>query len=277
MTPLRPWPPPATDDLAHKVYLFHPLREPLLRSAIRTWSPSPGSRGLDAGCGIGLPALLLAEAVGPDGRVVGLDLSPGLLAYAETAAERSGLSDRMSWQRGDVNRLPFHDECFDWAWSVDCVGYMPRDPLPLIREMARVVRPGGVVAVMAWSSQQLLPGYPALETRLNATATGIAPFVQGMRPERHFPRGAGWFGQAGLSDASAHTFVGQVQAPLTDEQRRALTCLFEMRWEGARSEATPGDWAEYQRLCRPESSDFILNIPDYYAFFTYTLLHGRKV
>jgi demethylmenaquinone methyltransferase/2-methoxy-6-polyprenyl-1,4-benzoquinol methylase len=276
MTRRKSWPPPATDDYAHKLFLFHPLRKSLLRAAIQTWSPSSGSRGLDAGCGVGLAAMLLAEAVGPEGEVVGLDLSPDLLAYAEALAARSEMSDRTSWRRGDVTRLPFDDESFDWAMSVDCVGYMPQKPLPLIRELARVVRPGGDVAVMAWSGQQILPGHPGLEARLNATAAGLAPFAEGMTPERHFLRGLGWFRQAGLVSTAAHTFLGQVQAPLTEGQREALTCLFEMRWEGARSEVTPQDWAEYQRLCLPESPDFILNEPDYYAFFTYTLLHGLK-
>lgn len=50
-----------------KLLVTHPLREALLRSVIRTLQLPSGSRGLDAGCGIGLPAVLLAEAVGPSG------------------------------------------------------------------------------------------------------------------------------------------------------------------------------------------------------------------
>jgi demethylmenaquinone methyltransferase/2-methoxy-6-polyprenyl-1,4-benzoquinol methylase len=50
-----------------------------------------------------------------------------------------------------------------------------------------------------------------------------------------------------------------------------------MRWPGVKSELTPDDWAEYQRLCLPESADFILDHPDYYSFFTYSMFHGKVV
>ncbi|MEJ2303365.1 MAG: hypothetical protein P8Y14_17710 [Anaerolineales bacterium] len=92
---------------------------------------------------------------------------------------------------------------FDWAWSVDCVGYAPIEPLPLVKELARVVKPGGRVAILAWSSEKLLPGYPVLEAHLNATSSGIAPFVRGKKPELHFTRALGW-----LRDPKKHTPPG---------------------------------------------------------------------
>ncbi|MDH5468942.1 MAG: methyltransferase domain-containing protein, partial [Candidatus Aminicenantes bacterium] len=84
----------------------HPLREPVLRSVIQALKLPSGSRGLDAGCGIGLPALLLAEAVGPDGHVTGLDIFPELLLHAEKIVKKSGLSGQISFKEGDVNKLP---------------------------------------------------------------------------------------------------------------------------------------------------------------------------
>jgi demethylmenaquinone methyltransferase/2-methoxy-6-polyprenyl-1,4-benzoquinol methylase len=256
-------------------YVSNPLREPVLRSANQALELPLGSRGLDAGCGIGLQALLLAEAVGPSGHVTGLDLSPGHLRHAEGVVEEAGLSERISFQEGDVNKIPFDDDTFDWAWSVDCVGYAPMEPLRPLKELARVVRPGGTVALLAWSSEKLLPGYPQLEARLGATSSGIAPFVQGKKPELHFSRALGWFRGAGLEEPMARTFAGTVHAPLTTELRKALMALFEMRWPGVESELTHGDRAEYRRLCLPESPDLILDHPDYYAFFTYSMFHGR--
>ena len=147
----------------------------------------------------------------------------------------------------------------------------------MVRELARVVKPVGLVVLLGWSSQQLLPGYPLLEARLNATASGIAPFVKGKRSELHFLRALGWFREAGFEEATAHTFVGDVHAPLSDDLRSALTSLFQMRWGEPQSELTQEDWAEYQRLCQPESPDFIPNLPDYYAFFTYSMFRGRVV
>lgn len=251
------------------------LREPVTRSAIQAVELPVGSRGLDVGCGHGAQAMLLAEAVGSAGHVTGLDLRREFLVYAQEIAQQAGLSNRLSFQEGDMYSLPFDDNTFDWAWSMDCVGYAPGDPLPPLRELVRVVKPGGIVAISAWSSEQLLPGYPLLEARLSATASGIAPFVNGGRPEFHFLRALGWLHDLGLEELTARTFVGEASAPLDDALRRALTSLLQMRWEGAQSEVSPADWAEYRRLCQPESTDFILNLPDYYAFFTYSLFRGK--
>jgi ubiquinone/menaquinone biosynthesis C-methylase UbiE len=267
--------PPDMDAYAQRLAVSNPLSEAVIPSAIQALQLPPGSRGLDAGCGIGLQALLLAEAVGPAGQVTGLDLSPQFLVHAREIAEKAGLSERISFQQGDVNRLPFDDDTFDWVWSANCVGYHPAEPLPLLRELARVAKPGGSVAILAWSSQQLLPGHPLLEARLNATSSGIAPFTKGKRPESHFSRALGWFREAGLEEPTAQTFVGDAHAPLSDDMRSALMSLLEMRWPGVQSEVTPEDWAQYQRLCEPESPDFILDLPDYYAFFTYSMFRGK--
>ena len=103
---------------------------------------------------------------------------------------------------------------------------------------------------------------------------GIAPFVRGKSPASHFLRALGWFRDAGLVESTARTFVADVHAPLTDDQRSALAALFEMRWPGVESELRAEDWAQVQRLCLPESPDYILDHPDYYAFFTYSMFMG---
>ena len=108
------------DDVVQIGYLFNSLREPVFRSAIQALQFPSGSRGLDAGCGIGLQTLLLAETVGPAGHVTGLDLSPEILVYARDIVKKAGLSERISFREGDVNQLPFDDDTFDWAWSMDC-------------------------------------------------------------------------------------------------------------------------------------------------------------
>jgi demethylmenaquinone methyltransferase/2-methoxy-6-polyprenyl-1,4-benzoquinol methylase len=266
---------PEMDAYAQRLAVSNPLIEPVIRLAIQALQLPLGSRGLDAGCGIGLQALLLAEAVGPAGHVTGLDLSPQFLVHAREIAEKAGLSERISFQQGDVNRLPFDNGTFDWVWSANCVGYAPLEPLPLLRELARVTKPGGSVAILAWSSQQLLPGYPLLEARLNATSSGVAPFVKGKRPELHFLRALAWFREAGLGEPTAQTFVGDAHAPLSDDMRSALMALLEMRWPGVQSDVSQEDWTEFQRLCQPESPDFILDLPDYYAFYTYSMFRGK--
>lgn len=264
-----------TAEYVEKLRVTDPLRAPLLRAAIAALELAKASHGLDAGCGIGLQIPLLAEAVGPDGHVTGLDVRPDFLSHAERLAEELGLKDQVSLQQGDINDLPFDDNTFDWLWSASAAGYPAHQPLRLLRELARAVRPAGTVAILIYTSQTLLPGHPLLEARLNATATGIAPFTAGMPPVNHWLRAIGWFRAAGLKEVKAQTFVSEVQSPLSDELRVALAALIEMRWSGAESEVDRETWGQYEQLCDPDSPSFIVDAPDYYGFFTETLFRGK--
>ena len=149
-----------TDAYIQSLLMSNPLRESTLGEAIRTLQLPLGSRGLDVGCGIGLQTLQLAEAVGPFGHVTGLDVDPEFLIRGREIVKKGGLSERISFQEGDMNNLPFDEGTFDWAWSANCVGYGPCEPIPLLKELVRVVKPGGTVAILAWSSEQLLPDIP---------------------------------------------------------------------------------------------------------------------
>ena len=88
-------------------------------------------------------------------------------------------SEQISMAAGDAGKLPFADDSFDWIWSADCIGYPSGDLLPLLMEMIRVTRPGGEIVILAWTSQQVLPGYPLLEAQLNADCSSYAPYLTG--------------------------------------------------------------------------------------------------
>lgn len=254
---------------------IQPLREAVLREAIRALQLPAGSRGLDIGCGIGLPSILLAEAIEPGGKDVGLDISLPMLVHARRRVHNSERAHCLSLQQGDMTRLPYRDHAFDWAWSMDCVGYPAGDLPPILKEICRVVRPGGSVSLLAWSSQQLLPGHAMLEARLNASCSSYAPFLEAAPPLSHFHRALHWYAEAGLVNATCRTFLGEVQAPLTPETRDALALLFDMLWGQPSTEASRDDIDAYRRLCSPESPDRILDVPGYYAFFTYTMVTGE--
>lgn len=266
------------DSYAHRLALANLLREPALRSAIQMMQFPPGSQGLDAGCGIGLDTALLAKSVGPAGHVTGLDLSPDFLLLAKEQAEKASLSGRISFQEGSLNSLPFDSKTFDWVWSVDTLYPGPTvAPSSVIKEFARVTKPGGTVAILFWSAQKLLPGYPLLEARLDTAFAETVFYVNGIQPELHFLRALGWLRDAGLEELTAHTFVASVHAPLSEDIRSALTMTFQMFWGETQPKLSPEDWTEFERLCKPESPDFILEQPDYYAFLTYSLFKGRVV
>jgi demethylmenaquinone methyltransferase/2-methoxy-6-polyprenyl-1,4-benzoquinol methylase len=113
-----------------------------------------------------------------------------------------------------------------------------------------------------------------LEARLNATASAYAPYLSQTKPEQHFMRIGHWFAEAGIGEARCRSFLGEVAAPLDRAQRHALGDLFEMLWRGGLQAAAPADQRDYARLCQPDSPECVLDLPDYCAFFTYTMFSG---
>ncbi len=264
-----------TQNYMNHLQASNPLRESTIKAVIDVLQLPSGSNGLDAGCGIGLQSLQLAEAVGPAGHVTGLDMTPEFLDRGREIIKDAELSERISFKEGDIANLPFDDDIFDWLWSSDCVGYGPWEPMPLLQEMARVVKPGGIVAFAAWSSENLLPGYPLLEARLGATPVGLAPFIPGKDPEKHFLRALGWFRELGFREPKAEVFSKSFCAPKNDEMRNSLIYLLESRWHEVESELKPEDRTQFRRLCNPDSPEFIIDHPDYYGFFTYSVFWGK--
>jgi demethylmenaquinone methyltransferase/2-methoxy-6-polyprenyl-1,4-benzoquinol methylase len=110
---------------------------------------------------------------------------------------------------------------------------------------------------------------------LNATCSAYLPFLKDKRPEANFANALHAFQHVGLKDIAADTFVSTIQSPLNDECKTSITSLFDMLWGTLQPEVSQDDWQEYQRLCKPTSPDFILNLPGYYGFFTYSAFCGK--
>lgn len=107
-----------------------------------------GDRVLDLCCGAGASVLPAARAVGPDGEVTGVDITAPLLARARERLEAAGLSN-VDLVRADATATGFADSSYD---AVVCVfGVFFVDDMPgFVREMWRMVRPGGTLAVTTW-------------------------------------------------------------------------------------------------------------------------------
>ncbi len=104
----------------------------------------PGQRLLDVGCGPGTVTIDLASRVAP-GEVVGLDRSEVVVEMAREAARAAGAAN-VTFQAGDVNALPYEDDAFDVVHAHQVLQHLT-DPVAALREMRRVTRPGGIVAV----------------------------------------------------------------------------------------------------------------------------------
>jgi SAM-dependent methyltransferase len=113
---------------------------PLFGAALDAARVTSGTRLLDAGCGAGLLALL-ASLRGAD--VTAFDASPGLLAIARRRLPTFEVRE------GDLESLPFADASFDAVIAVNSIFYA-QDMAAAMRELARVVRPGGRVVITAW-------------------------------------------------------------------------------------------------------------------------------
>ncbi|MCF3179504.1 methyltransferase domain-containing protein [Streptomyces polychromogenes] len=115
---------------------------PAFTAAVAECGIGPGERVLDAGCGTGRALTPLREAVGPSGTVLGVDLTERMLA----AARRAGRGADGTLLRGDVARLPLRDGALDAVFAAGLIAHLP-DPAANLRELARVVRPGGRLAL----------------------------------------------------------------------------------------------------------------------------------
>ncbi|MER6912002.1 methyltransferase domain-containing protein [Streptomyces sp. NPDC000594] len=123
---------------------------------------TPGMRILDIGCGPGTITADLARLV-PDGRVTGVDRDPGVVARARAHAAEQSVANA-DFAVADVNALDFPDDSFDVVHAHQVLQHLG-DPVHALREMRRVCRPGGLVAVRDadYGAFTWFPGIPALD------------------------------------------------------------------------------------------------------------------
>jgi ubiquinone/menaquinone biosynthesis C-methylase UbiE len=183
-----------------------------------------GDSALDVGCGTGNDVLVLADLVGPAGRVVGVDSSRAMIAEARRRAGEAGAAVEL--QVGDAQHLDFPDASFDCARCERTLQYVDR-PERVVAEMARVTRPGGRVQLSEpdWDTLVVDASDAALTRRIVAVASDSQPLGQAGRRLR------GLCLTAGLVDVlvSARTLI------LTGLDE--ADALFELAASGARAAA----------------------------------------
>ena len=115
----------------------------------------PGEVVVDLGCGGGLDVFLAARKVGPTGKAVGIDMTPEMLDRARANAEKQGLAN-VAFYQATIDDLPLADASVDCVIS-NCVINLAPDKEAVLREIARVLKPGGRVAVSDIALKKPLP------------------------------------------------------------------------------------------------------------------------
>jgi SAM-dependent methyltransferase len=166
----------------------------------------PGQKVLDVACGTGVLAREAARRVGPSGFVAGVDTNAGMLAVAARTAPD------IEWRQAGAEALPYDDSFFD---TVVCqFGLMFFNQQVALREMMRVLRPGGHLTAAVWDTLDRTPAYAALvallDRRAGARAADAlrAPFVLGDRNEL-----AALFARADMPDVEILTHRGLARFP----------------------------------------------------------------
>jgi len=133
---------------------------PWARRVVEWAQVQPGHRVLDVACGTGVLTREAARVVGSTGEVIGLDPNPDMLAVARRVAPD------LTWHEGRAEAVPFPADRFDAVVSQFGLMFFA-DPVAALREMRRVVRPGGTITVAVCDGLDRSPGYAVLAELLH--------------------------------------------------------------------------------------------------------------
>lgn len=235
------------------------LLEPAGAAGLRALEPAPGEAVLDLGCGAGATSAALVRAVGPEGRVTGIDLSPDLLAVARS---RPGC-ELVTFLAGDAATYPFPEASFDALFSrFGCMFF--EQPVAAFANLRRAIRPGGRAVLVVWREPGLNPwaAIPAaVGSELLGPAEAVPPGTPGpfawAEPEVFGPilEGAGFSSLAWREEPISMT-VGE--AGEADSLSRAAGLLTEIGVLARRLRGQPdGMRAEAIERLRPRLAPYV--------------------
>ncbi|HYT90519.1 MAG TPA: methyltransferase domain-containing protein [Gemmataceae bacterium] len=247
-----------------------------LASAIAQLPLRQGDRVLDVPCGDGFYSALLAQRVGPQGTVVAADHSSDYLEWAKRLTQPASRT-HVELAAADAYHLPFADDSFDLVWCAQSL--ISLDAVPALRELHRLVRPGGTVALLETDDgyHVLLPWPVGLELALQRGLYRACRQRYGngvkLYPGRRLRR---LLGRAGLEPVRSTTYAVSRHAPLGSEDRAFFVDFFRYLRELAWPDLRPAARRRFETLTDPGSRHCLLNRPDFEATYLFMITLGTK-
>jgi ubiquinone/menaquinone biosynthesis C-methylase UbiE len=219
-------------------------------------------RILALGCGTGVEVRALRRLTRPDTAIVGLDHSPALIDAARRLTADEGLSDNVTYQVGDAHHTPYGDEAFDIVTLHTLISHVD-DPLQVLREARRLVRPGGTVAVFDGDYASLTFAYPDHGLAKTIEEKLIQLIVANPRIMRDLPR---LLREAGLelveSDGTLYANIGTSHFWVTATESYGPL----LARSGLLPQAVVDDWRAFQTQAAADNTFF--GASNYYTYLT---------
>lgn len=260
-------------DYSPELAAFHRAHRPELRRIIADLKLRAGAKVLDVACGDGAYSRWIAESVGDQGCVVGVDLSSAYLQCALANANRQS-----EFLAASVGSLPFSSDEFDAAWCAQSLISLP-EPGAVLDEMLRVVCRGGDIAVLENDSlhQLILPWPEELELAIRS-AEWNAYMAADRAPQKRYVgrRLSGMMRQAGIKNVLRKTYATDRIAPLSGHERKFLSHHLEKLRETVWPYLSGEEQSQMQELISPGSPQFMLDQPEFEMTWFDVVCVGQK-
>ncbi len=212
---IQTWQISGNSPAAYERYLVPGFFKPWAETLTAYTSPTSGGEILDVACGTGIVARTVASTLKNGARVIGLDNNREMLNKASELSEKAGLE--IDWQQGHADQLPYENDRFDYVFCQQGMQFFP-EPQQVLKEMHRVLKPGGRLALNIMRSIRHNPAFKILSDELekhvgeNAGSMMRAPF-----PEWDQKKIRNMVEDAGFRDISLHLEIISMRFPSSEE------------------------------------------------------------